>query len=633
MQSADLFAAIPPRGDIAAVGGVDQHLAHGVSAELASAGRALVIGVQPRGERPVGLRAGGVALKQPAHERRTIGVGLGDPVLALAIAPRQQPRQPLAILSRRTRHRGPWLAGWLGRHARPSLGRRWATVDAVAAKWPTGGPRGRETFWITGQSFGGVVPTSGGLLILDTNVVSILEGIARAGVDSSKIDHRRAVSLMRWMASHPDYEVFALFGAVEGAGFHLGGVSPYQLLRRAGLATLVLTLDPAEGEAFIESQGPLSEPQVARLMTHPQMLLDVVDGLIPWTVLPCYVATLCVARAIRLPAAPIDKARFVHDCVVEELNYLPLLAWFATLVLFLGDGSLRSRLQGSLFKLRDAFLRQDCLSAAWDLGYLQLLSVVRAPGLREFFSQRPPVLVTNERRLPEVASMFVAEDDTGSFAVSEEWFDRRWRDPVMELALDVQQNRAAATPTAPTWGGCSVAAGRLERELGIEDGVALELEQPPIIIEPSPGDALVFVRSLRFADAPDVVRYLAEVDGAAFETGALGALPALVHDNAEARDRDTQETWMAVKRATPSDLRRLIIFRLVFELLGAADRGDWLTFNAVREKAIIEGPGHGLAYLMFWRIGRTLLEDTAAVRGRSVSQLVDLIEGRARGPD
>ncbi len=78
MQSRDGAVAAAPAGDVPGVGGVAEHLADGVLAELAVAVAAGALGVQPGGERAIGFLSGGVALEQLAHERCALGIVDGE---------------------------------------------------------------------------------------------------------------------------------------------------------------------------------------------------------------------------------------------------------------------------------------------------------------------------------------------------------------------------------------------------------------------------------------------------------------------------------------------------------------------------------------------------------------------------
>ncbi|HTD09525.1 MAG TPA: hypothetical protein VK680_11595 [Solirubrobacteraceae bacterium] len=91
VQPADAAALVTHPADVARVGEVGQHLAHGVLAEQPAASGAGALRVQPRGEGAVGLLAGGVALEHREHERRTPGVRRGELGGRVAdVAPRQR---------------------------------------------------------------------------------------------------------------------------------------------------------------------------------------------------------------------------------------------------------------------------------------------------------------------------------------------------------------------------------------------------------------------------------------------------------------------------------------------------------------------------------------------------------------
>ncbi|HTA96429.1 MAG TPA: hypothetical protein VK730_02155 [Solirubrobacteraceae bacterium] len=90
VQSLDRTGLVAKAAHVSGVGGVAQHLPHGVLTELAIASGTRAGCVQPCGERAVGLLAGGVTLEQSEHERRApwigsreLGVGVAD------VAPRE----------------------------------------------------------------------------------------------------------------------------------------------------------------------------------------------------------------------------------------------------------------------------------------------------------------------------------------------------------------------------------------------------------------------------------------------------------------------------------------------------------------------------------------------------------------
>lgn len=88
MQAADRAVLAAESADVAAVGGVHEHLADGVLAERAVLGGADAADVEPLGERAVGLLPGRVALEQLADELGPLRIGDGESRVALAdVAP------------------------------------------------------------------------------------------------------------------------------------------------------------------------------------------------------------------------------------------------------------------------------------------------------------------------------------------------------------------------------------------------------------------------------------------------------------------------------------------------------------------------------------------------------------------
>jgi hypothetical protein len=173
----------------------------------------------------------------------------------------------------------------------------------------------RETFEFTGQSSAGVVPLKRGLIILDTNVMSVLESVARKGFRASDVQHRRVEHLLRWLYARPDDQMFTLFGVLEGAGFHEGGVSSYQMFRRAIATSAVVAWARDHIDELVTSE--ISLPKSAwgtvdvgynsdrvsldggEWAGADDSGLDFASELLPLTVLPCYVASRAAAAAWR----------------------------------------------------------------------------------------------------------------------------------------------------------------------------------------------------------------------------------------------------------------------------------------------------------------------------------------------
>ncbi|HXE44502.1 MAG TPA: hypothetical protein VN635_04830 [Conexibacter sp.] len=90
VPAADLARLVAQAGDVAAIGGVYEHLAHGVLGERAALRRARALGIEPRSDRAVGLLPGGVALEHAAHERRALELRHGlTGVRVVDVAPRE----------------------------------------------------------------------------------------------------------------------------------------------------------------------------------------------------------------------------------------------------------------------------------------------------------------------------------------------------------------------------------------------------------------------------------------------------------------------------------------------------------------------------------------------------------------
>ena len=88
MQAANGAVLAAQPADVAAVGGVDEHLADGVLAEGAVLGGSRTAGVEPLCKRAVGLVAGRVALEQFANQLGPFQVGNGEAGVAVAhVAP------------------------------------------------------------------------------------------------------------------------------------------------------------------------------------------------------------------------------------------------------------------------------------------------------------------------------------------------------------------------------------------------------------------------------------------------------------------------------------------------------------------------------------------------------------------
>ncbi|HEX3734000.1 MAG TPA: hypothetical protein VHU86_02480 [Solirubrobacterales bacterium] len=485
-----------------------------------------------------------------------------------------------------------------------------------------------DSFQFVGQAHGGMVPTERALLVLDTNVVSALHGVAKRGFDLGQMRDRRVAHLLRWLTAHPSAAVSPAFGIVEGAGFHRGGLSPYGVVQRALSTIAAVEYGREHVEEWVRSGEPLPDVKIPEDAIHPRNVLVAAELLLPWTVLPSYVAALAAALADRARLEPLAAANAVHRRLVAELDFIPTFAWFAAAVLFLGFPGVRRELRQALFKLQAPDIRQACLSAGWDLGYLQLLSFARSPVARSLFESRLPVLVTEDRQLAPTALLSRCLGNS----------------PLFESPPTCSILPGGTTPlicfSGDRWSACRGAGGRrsgstvpraavrLEAELGIEGAPRLSLHRPVINVESSPADMLAFFRFLRVADAGTVIKE--EFDKVGEGAGAIRItyLAHFVQDNARAHDRDVRSSWEAIFARLPQGWEEMLTFSVVVKMTEAAMARDWPMFNAWAEKLEVDSTD-GVALLSIWTLGRAVFEDTGAVWSESTEALLDRMIRRA----
>jgi hypothetical protein len=180
--------------------------------------------------------------------------------------------------------------------------------------------------------------------------------------------------------------------------------------------------------------------------------------------------------------------------------------------------------------------------------------------------------------------------------------------------------RALVQPSMPDWRSCASAAARLEDELGIEHS-PLRLVGPITHIEVPPDH---LVRWMRACALPDVSAVVGEfekcyADGVDLTAAAVTALGPLMRDNANARGRSVEDSWIAVVDALPDgwDEARSLVLTLKLAKAHADDNQGLV--NAMRE-GLAEG-GWEFADLWLWKLMRLTLADTAAARERTVDDL------------
>lgn len=490
----------------------------------------------------------------------------------------------------------------------------------------------RQQFEILGQGFGGAIPPSRAFVLLDTNVVSVLETIARKGFNPESTGHRRAEHLLRWLSGRDDDAILTMFGVLEGAGFHAGAVRPYMLLRRAVAANALIAWARDHLDEIIGSRAPLPTQAIQRGLIDARTAYEDSEPLVEAAVLPSLVAALSCAVADRSSRPPVERAQLVHDRLVSEVNRIPTFGWLTAALLFMGRPDIRNRLRTSLFKLQEADVRQSCLSAAWDLGYLEVMNLARVPQIQtDWLEDRPPVLVTEDGALSWVASSLIMwRGGTGDYAIDNELWDVPFRDAAVNLLEQNQRRRAAVRRVPPRWALYEKAARRLLRDLGVDDAPTLRMRPRTVWVRPERDDINAYVQLVVLPDARDaLLRLHNQREGDAL-IGALWVVVDLVLDNADARRRPPEESWEAIARAitaetdkTDPDPSHLVLGAL--SIAHAVWTKAWEQLNAALEDISIAGSFRP-TIMYLWKIGRMIIDDTANARNIPTDEITRLLE-------
>lgn len=478
-----------------------------------------------------------------------------------------------------------------------------------------------DSFQFVGQAHAGMVPDENSLLVLDTNVVSALHSVAKRGFNLDSATDRRVAHLLLWLQARPSVAVFHVFGIAEGAGFHRGALAGDAILRRAFSSLAVIEHGRIHGEEWIASGDPLPEMCVPGDAIHPRNVVDVAESLLPLTVLPCYVAALSAALADQRELEPLRAAESVFRRLADELDYVPLFGWTTTALLFLGQPLLRRELRQALFKFQRADMRLACLSAAWDLGYLQLLSLIRSPLLSGFFERRLPVLVTEDRQLVPTAVLSSCLSNTPAFELGADLFDAEWEDQALDLMQTCTEERLVGG-RLPSWSACASVAGSLEHALGVE-GPPLSLRGERVVIDVTRDDLYLFAELLSFDSVEKIAESREGLDGPV-EFAGLGIVAGLLGDNARAHGRLVEESVTLVLAERLNEEPRSGLLITVLNMVKAYLQDDFQLLTAWAQKLTVDGHSQ-LVWLCLWRFGREILADTAAARGTSREILIGRI--------
>jgi hypothetical protein len=490
-----------------------------------------------------------------------------------------------------------------------------------------------DCYQFIGQAHHGAVVDRNAVLLLDTMVLSTLYSVGKSGFDLSRSQDRRAAHLLRWLAARPDVAVSPLFAVLEGSGFHAGALDPLDVIRRFTAAIVFATWGREHAEEWIASgEHAPSEVPIPDGAVRPDDAIELGEALLPWTVLPCYVAALATALVEREGKRDLAAVEAVHRILTTDLDHVPAFGWLVSSLMFIGTPEVREQLREKLFKLGRSPLRQQCLSAGWDLGYLELMSIARTPTVQPLFDGRTPLLVTEDKQLAPAAIRLLCQGNSGAFEIDGDLIDPAWRDEAIGLLNDLTLARTLnlASVSLPTWEGCAAAAQRLERALGIPDAPPLSLRGgEPQMVEIERRAVRLWIDMIAVEDANKVVDMLQKgsEDGIDLLISGAFVVALLARDNAQAHGRELKAAWEAVLNGlseASGDSGALVLAAKLVLTLGEE---DWAWSTAIFKKLLldeIDGP----AVLCLWYLGRKVLEDTALARNCSAAELIARMTAR-----
>ena len=486
----------------------------------------------------------------------------------------------------------------------------------------------RETFHIIGQSDYGAVPTSGAYVVVDTSVLSIIEGLAINGYVNSNVQHRRAASFLRWLEQYDVDFVNTTFAVIEGSGFHAGGVSFYNVLHRSMSFEVLRRLSREDLDEFLASgEGLKRYVRIEDLEEHYKATLDDAAELLLTTLGPSYLVTLklrlCFDQRITGKAAA-DK---VMAMLADELNLVPGIPWVTTLLACFGTARVRRKLVQEVLKHPNTDIRKSVLSGAWDCAYLQLISNFRSqlPRLREL-NISAPVIVTDDNGLAYLSSCMHGEGH--GFMLDEALLDPGMSSDYEATVVAMWERRLWARPGAPDLPTIQRVANVLEDALDIPHST-LAVEPPIKTITPNIDLIRALLRALNL-EREQLLHELVGIrpQGDVLVMGLLLACP-LVEDNASAHERTSSESFerivLAVRRSTadtgPPTIGEMIVSAVV--------RRDTIRANALLEQVEVVQPGlYGSALLYLAVFLRVLLIDTAAAYGEQLGDVLQRLEYR-----
>lgn len=341
----------------------------------------------------------------------------------------------------------------------------------------------RETFHFVGQAYGGRRPLDDVEIVVDNNVVSLLDSVARKGYRDANVQHRRVRNLYRWIERRRNVRINHYLGCIEGANFDGFTVSPYNLHKRMSSAGILLGLARTGADADAFNGDPILQ---AVRSAEQASLDDAVDSArrhFGAVVLPNYVAILQwhLLRQERDDLDTIERLWELHERLAASMNFVPL-ACSMLLYAELGTTQVADVVGKGLLKLHDRSLARSARSGAWDVGFLSYLSQLRLGDLVEGDETTTPILVTDDAKFAEAARLLPAIGNSGLFVLDREHF----RDPNLatRLSRELLESRALASPQFPSWARLIDLARSLEGELGVDPEQRLRIDSPVVRLAP-----------------------------------------------------------------------------------------------------------------------------------------------------
>lgn len=491
--------------------------------------------------------------------------------------------------------------------------------------------RPQPYFHFVSLSPGGAVPIANPYVLVDTSVLSVLEGMAWRGYQAQNVQQQRGAHFLRWLKKYDVESVNSSLAVVEGAGFHAGGVRDYDVQRRYLPFEGLRVLDETRLEEFLDSgDGVITMLPADDAERYSREVVEDVTEMLPTVFGPAYLVALQLWLCRDAGMDMLRTSQSVMSLLADELNFVPAIPWAVTLLRCFAQPSVRRELQQDVFKFDDPKNRRSpeqratrVRSAAWDLAYLEFLN-----RQRRRLDALPPemltlpdamVLVTDDRGLAKLGSLF-SGFYRSNLAVSPDILDGPAGIKAFDDAQEaMRRRRRSASPAAPDLQAVRALTARLETSLGIKS-LSLDVRPGGEAVPPNVALMRELLRALNGHDGEallaELVRVRSEHSGDLLHT-ALVALQLLSDDNGRARGRTGVECLQAVVSDLRRDTKQTTQLPTIGERLAAAwVRGDSFSANALlREVEVVDTDLYGSAMIVVARILQEVIIDTAAAYG------------------